>query len=82
MDMHQLNSFEQYIHYRNDQLDGMSNIYENNNVFSTTSRIGKVCSEHKIYYPIQIVILMMVKVFKMHCYYHKYYSYFYNKGTV
>ena len=32
--MHQLKSFKQYKYYRNDQLDGMNNIYENNNVFS------------------------------------------------
>ena len=54
--MEQLNSFKQYIYYRNKQIDGMNDIYDDNNVFSTTSAIGKVCLEHKIYYQIQIVV--------------------------
>ena len=40
--MHQLKSFIQNIYRKNKQLDGMSNIYDSNNVFSITSRIGKV----------------------------------------
>ena len=55
--MHRLKPFKQYIYYRDDQLDGMNDIHDNNNVFSTTSRIGKLCIEHKIYYQIQIVVL-------------------------
>ena len=35
----------------------MNNTYDNNNAFSRTSRIGKVCIEQKIYYQIQIVVL-------------------------
>ena len=54
--MLQMNPFKQHIHHRNDKLDCMNDIYDDNNVFSTTSRIGKVCIEHKIYYQIQMVV--------------------------
>ena len=32
--MHQLKPFKQYTFYKNKQLDGMNNIYGDNNVFS------------------------------------------------
>ena len=43
--MYQLKPFKQYIWYKNKQIDDTNNIYDNNYVFSTTSRICKVCIE-------------------------------------
>ena len=37
--MYHLKSFKQYIYKRNKRLDGMNDIYDNNNVFSITFRI-------------------------------------------
>ena len=34
--MYKLEPFTQYIYYANKQLDGMNDIYDDNNVFSTT----------------------------------------------
>ena len=35
----------------------MNEVHGNNGTFSTTSRVGKVCIEHKNYHQIQMVVL-------------------------
>ena len=45
--MYQLKTLKRYIYYRNQHLDDMSNIYDNNNVFSM---ISSFVLRHKIYH--------------------------------
>ena len=53
--VYQLKPFKQYIYCTNEQLDGINNTYDNNNVFSITSRSnendnkGYICINDNLY---------------------------------
>ena len=71
--MHQMKHFKQDVQCKNEQVDGVNDLNDDEKAFLVPSKIGKVCNETQnlLSDPDSFhLILTMVKSLKMHGYHH------------